>query len=90
MEEGRDVAIACAREYVLNPGVYDSHIGRLFREKGVAVIPSYVLDVTLSAEFRHVYWRNPHHVLTVVDAVKRKALHEIVRHPRMAELFRRI
>jgi len=90
VEEGRDVAIACAREYVLNPGVYDSHIGRLFREKGVAVIPSYVLDVTLSAEFRHVYWRNPHHVLTVVDAVKRKSLHEIVRHPRMAGLLRRI
>lgn len=88
--EGRDVVIACGRGYVLNPGVYDSHIGRLFRDKGVLAIPSNVLDVELSAEFSYNYWRNPHHISTIIDAVRRKTLHTIVRHERMARVLERI
>jgi activator of 2-hydroxyglutaryl-CoA dehydratase/predicted nucleotide-binding protein (sugar kinase/HSP70/actin superfamily) len=88
----RDVRIALVvgREYVLNPGIYDSHVRRLLRDKQMAAIPSYVLDVELDPQYGHIYWRNPHAIVTVIDAVARRRLHERLRHPRLAALFRRI
>jgi hypothetical protein len=82
------VALVVGREYVLNPGIYDSQVRRLLRDKQMVAIPSYVLDVEFDPQYRHVYWRNPHAILTVLDAVARRRLHERLRHPRLAELFR--
>ncbi len=86
----RDIVIACGRGYVLNPGVYDSHIGRLFRDKGVLAIPSNVLDVDLLPELGYIYWRNPHHISTIIDTVRRGKLHTVLRHERTARLIEKI
>ena len=90
LDEGHQVALVVGREYVLNPGIYDSHIRRLLRERQMAVIPSYVLDVELDPEYAQVYWRNPHFILTVLNAVAHRNLHTRLRHPRLQAVFQRI
>jgi len=87
---GTRVAVVVGREYVLNPGLYDSHVRRLLRDKRMAAIPSHVLDVELDPDYAHVYWRNPHFMLSLFAAVARRELHRRLRHARLAELFRRI
>jgi activator of 2-hydroxyglutaryl-CoA dehydratase len=47
LAEGRQVVLVVGREYILNPGIYDSHIRRLLRDKKMTAIPSYVLDMDL-------------------------------------------
>ena len=90
LDEGHKVALVVGREYVLNPGIYDSHIRRLLRERQMAVIPSYVLDVDLDPEFANIYWRNPHFILTLLKAVAHRDLHHRLRHPGLQSVFRRI
>jgi predicted nucleotide-binding protein (sugar kinase/HSP70/actin superfamily) len=90
LEQGVRVALVAGREYVLAPGIYDSHVRRLLRDKQMAAIPSYALDVELDARYAHIYWRNPHAIVTILDAVARRRLHERLRHARLAGLFRRI
>ncbi len=89
---GKDipVALVVGREYILNPGIYDSHVRRLLRDKRMVALPSYLLDLDLNAEYSHIYWRNPHSIVTILDAVSRRTLHQRVQHPRLRELFRRI
>ena len=89
-EQGVRVALVVGREYVLTPGIYDSHVRRLLRDKQMAAIPSYVLDVELDPQYDHIYWRNPHAIVTILDAVARRRLHERLLHPRLAEIFGRI
>ncbi len=90
LEAGDRVALVVGREYVLNPGIYDSHIRRLLRERRMTVIPSYVLDVDLDPEFATLYWRNPHVILTLLQGVAQRDLHRRLRHPRLRAAFRRI
>ncbi len=90
LAKGVRVALVVGREYVLTPGIYDSHVRRLLRDKQMAAIPSYVLDVELDPRYGHVYWRNPHAVLTIIDAAARRRLHRSLRHQRLAALFERI
>jgi activator of 2-hydroxyglutaryl-CoA dehydratase/predicted nucleotide-binding protein (sugar kinase/HSP70/actin superfamily) len=90
LDEGHQVALVVGREYVLNPGIYDSHIRRLLRDRQMAVLPSYVLDVELDPEFANIYWRNPHFILTLLKAVAHRKLHQRLRHPRLQALFRRL
>ncbi|MBU1776184.1 MAG: hypothetical protein KJ899_06050, partial [Gammaproteobacteria bacterium] len=90
LAEGRQVALVIGREYILTPGIYDSHVGRLLRDQGMAAIPGYLLDAELAPQFDHLYWRNPHLIATLADAAARRTLHTIVGHPRLRELFRRI
>lgn len=90
LDEGRPVALVVGREYVLNPGIYDSHIRRLLRDKHMTVIPSYVLDMELDASFDHIYWRNPHFIVSLLNAVSHRNLHTRLTHPRLREVFRRI
>jgi activator of 2-hydroxyglutaryl-CoA dehydratase/predicted nucleotide-binding protein (sugar kinase/HSP70/actin superfamily) len=90
LEQGRRVALVLGREYILNPGTYDSHVGRLLHDQGMAAIPSYLLDPVLAPELDHLYWRNPHLIATLAEAAARRRLHRIVGHPRLRELFRRI
>ncbi len=90
LAEGRQIAVVVGREYVLNPGLYDSSVRRLLRDKRMTAIPSYVLDVDLDPEFSNIYWRNPHAIVTILNAIANKALHERLRHPRLAAVFRSI
>jgi activator of 2-hydroxyglutaryl-CoA dehydratase/predicted nucleotide-binding protein (sugar kinase/HSP70/actin superfamily) len=90
LDAGRSLALVVGREYILNPGIYDSHVGRLLRDKNMTVIPANILDIRLNPEFDHLYWRNAHAIATLVDAVAHKNLHRIVRHARMQRLFERI
>ena len=87
---GGRIAVVVGREYVLNPGVYDSHVKRLLRDKRMTVLPSFVLDVELNPDYAHIYWRNPHVIVSLLDAVSRRQLHLKVRHQRLREVFRAI
>ncbi|RJX31355.1 MAG: hypothetical protein C4516_07445 [Oxalobacter sp.] len=84
---GQKVALVVGREYLLNPGIYDSHVRRLLRDKAMVAIPSYVLDVELNEDFAHIYWRNPHLITTILAAVADRSLHQRIRQPRLAALF---
>ena len=77
------VTVVCGREYVLNPGIYDQHISKLLRDKGIMPIPSYALDTILDPEFTHLYWKNTHEVLSKVKAIAEGRLSAIIRHPRL-------
>ena len=90
LAEGRQIALVVGREYILNPGIYDSHVQRLLRDKQMTAIPSYVLDLALEPDFDHVYWRNPHFIVTVLHAVAERTLHQRLTHPRLREILRRI
>jgi activator of 2-hydroxyglutaryl-CoA dehydratase/predicted nucleotide-binding protein (sugar kinase/HSP70/actin superfamily) len=90
MAADRSIALVVGREYVLNPGIYDSHVGRLLRDKGLAGIPGHVLDIELNPDLGHLYWKNAHFIATLADAVSRRKLHRIVLNPRFKKLFKRI
>ncbi|MCK7574708.1 MAG: acyl-CoA dehydratase activase-related protein [Chromatiales bacterium] len=90
LDEGRPVALVIGREYILNPGLYDSHVDRLLRDQGMTGLPSYLLDAALDPRFDYLYWRNPHLIATLADAAAQRRLHQIVGHPRLRALFRRI
>lgn len=90
LAEGTPLSLVVGREYILNPGIYDSHVRRLLRDKQMAVLPSYVLDVDLNPDYGHLYWRNPHAIVSILDAVSRKTLHQRLRHPRLKAVFAQI
>ena len=85
-----NISIVSAREYILNPGIYDSHAGKLLRDKGVVAIPCYVLDVEPDKKFDFIYWKNPHDLLTRASAIANKRLHKILIHPRLKKLIQSI
>ncbi len=87
LNNGQQIALVMGREYVLNPGVYDSHVGRLLRDKGLVGIPSYVLNAAYNPDLAHFYWRNAHLVASVAEAVAKRKLHEIIGHPGLKEIF---
>ncbi len=90
LREERQVGIVVGREYVLNPGIYDSHVGRLMRDKQIVALPAYLMDTQLDQDYSHLYWRNPHTIVSVLRAAAEKRLHEILTNPRLKELFRQI
>ncbi|MDD3519301.1 MAG: acyl-CoA dehydratase activase-related protein, partial [Chromatiales bacterium] len=90
LDEGRQVALVVGREYILNPGIYDSHVRRLLRDQNLTVIPSWVLDVELDPDYHDIYWRNPHFILTLLDGVARRELHRRLRHAGLRAVFERI
>jgi len=90
LAQGIPIGLVVGREYILNPGIYDSHVRRLLRDKHLLVLPSWVLDLELNPDYGHIYWRNPHFMVSLLDAVARRKLHERLRHPRLASVFRRI
>ncbi len=84
------VTVVCGREYVLHPGIYDQHISKILRDKGIMPIPSYALDAALDPEFAHIYWKNAHEVLSKVKAITAGTLHENIPHPRLQAAVRRL
>ncbi len=87
---GNPVTVVCGREYVLTPGIYDQHISKMLKDKGIMPLPSYAFDTALEVRFSHVYWKTAHDVLTKVDAIVQGRLHELVGHPRLKEAVRRL
>ncbi len=87
---GNPVTVVCGREYVLTPGIYDQHISKMLKDKGILPLPSYAFDTSLDARFSHIYWRTAHDVLTKVEAIVRGRLHELIGHPRLKEAVRRL
>jgi len=85
-----NISIINAREYILNPGIYDSHIGKLLKDKGVVAIPTYVFDTYPDNKFDHIYWKNPHDLLTKSSAISHKQLHQIIKHPQLKKLIKKI
>jgi len=86
----RNITIVMGREYLLNPGIYDSHAGKLLRDKGIVAIPSYVIDTELDSRFGYLYWKNAHELLTKIDAVTNNTLHLITKNERLKLLFSQI
>ncbi len=85
---GQGIALVLGREYILNPGVFDSHVGRLLRDKGLVGIPGYVLNADCDPTFDHLYWRNAHLIASLAAAVAQRRLHEIIPHQGLSEVFR--
>ena len=88
LKEKRNIALVCAREYILNPGIYDSHIGRLLKDKGVIALPSYIFDVDLNEKFKYLYWKNPHDLITKIEAVKNGTLSSILKNSSLKRLIK--
>ncbi|WP_428738586.1 BadF/BadG/BcrA/BcrD ATPase family protein [Sulfurimonas sp.] len=90
MQEGHEVAVVLGREYILTPGIYDSHVGRLLRDKNMVGIPSYLLDSDYNPEFKHLYWRNPHMIATLAAASAKKMLYKSVGHSQLRSVFQKV
>ena len=89
-ENDTPITIICGREYVLNPGIYDNHISKMLKDKGILPLPSYVFDAPPAARFSHIYWKTAHDVVTKTAAIAERRLHEIVGHPRLKAALRRL
>ncbi len=90
MEKDIPVALVVGREYLLTPGIYDSHVRRLLRDKSMLAIPSYVLDVALDETFSHIYWRNPQLITSILSAIVDKKLHQRIGQTRLAKCFEQL
>ena len=87
---GRPVVIVLGREYVLNPGLYDSHVGRLLRDKDICALPADLLDLEPNPEFEFLYWRNSERMAGIAAAAARRELHLRERHAGLRAVFARI
>jgi activator of 2-hydroxyglutaryl-CoA dehydratase/predicted nucleotide-binding protein (sugar kinase/HSP70/actin superfamily) len=85
-----NISVVNAREYILNPGIYDSHIGKLLKDRSVVAIPAYVFDVSPNKKFDYIYWKNPYDLMTKADAIANKRLHHIIKHSRLKQLIKTI
>jgi activator of 2-hydroxyglutaryl-CoA dehydratase/predicted nucleotide-binding protein (sugar kinase/HSP70/actin superfamily) len=85
-----NISLICAREYILNPGIYDSHIGKLLNDKGIVAIPAWVLETYPDERFDFIYWKNPHDLTTKINAISEKKLHRIIKNRRLKGLIREI
>ena len=83
----RPITVVCGREYILNPGIYDSHVGKLLKDKGMVALPAYALESRLDPDFAYIYWKNPHDLLTKINAITNKELHLYLKHPRLKQLI---
>ncbi len=90
IDDKKDIIIVCWREYILNQWVYDSHIWKLLQDKWVIAIPSYVFDIELNESYSFIYWKNPHHIVSIIDAIKNKSLHKILKNPKLKTVFEQI
>ncbi len=85
-----NVSIVVGREYILNPGIYDSHIGKLLKDKGVIALPSYVFESELNEDYGYFYWRNPHDIISKIHSITRKELYTTVKDELLASLLEKI
>lgn len=90
IEEKRNIAVVCGREYILNPGIYDSHIGKLLKDKGIIALPAYAFEVELDDRYHYIYWRNPHDLVSKINAIADKKLHLIIKNEKLGNILKRI
>ncbi|MEA3329844.1 MAG: acyl-CoA dehydratase activase-related protein, partial [Nanoarchaeota archaeon] len=90
IKEKRSIVIVCGREYILNPGIYDSHVGKLLKDKGIIAIPSYVLETELDGDFNYIYWKNPHDIITKINSVANHRLYKYLKNKDLKELIKKI
>ncbi len=90
LADNKQIALVVGREYILNPGIYDSHAGRLLRDKGMLVLPSYVFDVELDDDFKHIYWKNPHTITSIVKYVSQNNLSKKIKNLKLKKVFEKI
>ncbi len=89
-ESNTPVTIVCGREYVLNPGIYDNHISKMLKDRGILPVPSYAFDTPLDPRFAHIYWKTAHDIATKAAAIAEHRLHETVGHRRLKTALRRL
>jgi predicted nucleotide-binding protein (sugar kinase/HSP70/actin superfamily) len=53
-------------------------------------LPSYAFDACLDKNYSYVYWRNPHDLITKINAVANKTLHSILVNKSLAESIKKI
>jgi len=85
-----NISLICAREYILNPGIYDSHIGKLLNDKGIVAIPAWVIETYPDERFDFIYWKNPNDLTTKINAISDKKFHKIIKNSRLKGLVRKI
>ncbi len=90
IEEKRNISVVCGREYILNPDIYDSHVGKLLKDKGIVALPSYALETELDDNFNYIYWRNPHDLVTKINAIANNKLYQIVKNEKLSAVFKKI
>jgi len=86
LKNGNNITIICGREYILNPGIYDSHIGKLIKDRHSIAIPAYAMETELDADFKHIYWRNPHDLTGKINAIANNRLAKILKNKRLREV----
>lgn len=90
IEEKLNVAVVCGREYILNPGIYDSHVGKLLKDKGIVALPAYALEAELDQRFDYIYWKNSHDLITKIHAIANKKLHQIIKNKQLSYVIKKI
>ncbi|MFA5745242.1 MAG: acyl-CoA dehydratase activase-related protein [archaeon] len=90
IEENRNISVVCGREYILNPDIYDSHVGKLLKDKGIVALPSYVLETELDDKFNYIYWRNPQDLITKINAIANNKLYQIVKNENLSNVLKKI
>jgi activator of 2-hydroxyglutaryl-CoA dehydratase/predicted nucleotide-binding protein (sugar kinase/HSP70/actin superfamily) len=90
IENKQNISVISAREYILNPGIYDSHVGKILRDKNVAAIPIYVFDVKPDKQFDFIYWKNPNLLLSKINAIVNKEFHRIIKNKDLSDLIKLI
>jgi len=90
IEEKRNISVVCGREYILNPDIYDSHVGKLLKDKGIVALPSYVLETELDDNFNYIYWRNPHDLITKINAIANNKLYQITKNKNLSAILKKI
>lgn len=90
IEEKKNVSVVCGREYILNPNIYDSHVGKLLKDKGIVALPSYALETELDEDFNYIYWRNPHDLITKINAIANNKLYQIVKNENLSAVLKKI
>lgn len=86
----QNITIVCGREYLLNPEIYDSHVGKLLKDKGITAIPSYALETELDDDFGYLYWRNAHDIVGKINAIANKNLYKYLKDKNLQKLFKKI
>jgi len=86
----KNISVVCAREYILNPGIFDSHVGKLLKDKEIVALPSYAFQTSLDKKFGYIYWKNPHDILTKINSIEKKKFYKIINNKQIGSLIQKI
>lgn len=72
--QGVPAALLAGREYTLYPDIYERHVRHLLRDKHLGGQHRHVLELELNLDYSHIYRRNPHFIVSLMDAVAEQEL----------------